>query len=180
MNARTQVTVEEVQGAIRSAVRAAFPSMKCTDFYYDDRARLPVPACLLELTEMEPVPENDPGTGQLAVTARFSAYLLIGFRTERAHLSICTLAAAFALLAHRNRWGLPVEPATVTAICPDHFNPEFDQYLVWRVDWQQIIHLAPSVWDDDEPVPRVALGSWSPEIGPAHEPSYTTTEKDSV
>lgn len=180
MNAKTQVTVEEIQHSIRAAVRAAFPAMKCTDFYFDDRTRLPVPACLLELTEMEPVPENDPGTGQLAVMARFSAYLLIGFRTERARLSICTLAADFAILAHQARWGLPVEPATVTSICPDHFNPEFDQYLVWRVDWQQIIHLAPSVWDNDDPVPRVALGSWSPEIGPAYEPSYTTTEKDSV
>ncbi|WP_243857834.1 hypothetical protein [Xylella fastidiosa] len=39
-----------------------------------------MPACLLTLSEIEPAPENDAGTGQFPALLRFQARLVLGHR----------------------------------------------------------------------------------------------------
>ena len=79
-NAQTVTTLEAVHEGIIAAIRRRFPELLTVEAYRMDRKNLPVPACLVELTEMEGADDLDPGTGQLAVNARFEARFVLGFR----------------------------------------------------------------------------------------------------
>jgi hypothetical protein len=147
MNANTELDLDQLHQAIIDKITAQFPDFRTVEDYGQDRKRLTTPACLIELADMEPVPEEDPGTEQLATLARFEARIIIGFRQLEAKREIRKLAAALGAFIHQQRWGKPVAPAEVTAITPDEFDPELDQFEVWRVEWQQIIHLGLNVWD---------------------------------
>lgn len=190
-NANTEITLDELHQAIEVAIRAQFPALKLVEFYREEEERSPptpdqLPACLLEMSEMEPTPDIDPGTEQLAVNARFEARLVIGFRTPKAKLEIRKLAAAFAVFLRLKRWPrlanpavtLGTGPAEVTTIMPDDFNPELDRYEVWRVEWLQPLHLGTSIWKDEGVTPQAPLYSWRPDIGFGHEDDYQDAVPD--
>lgn len=149
MSANTELDLDQLHQAIIDKIAAQFPEFVTVDDYSDDRTRLNTPACLVELTDMEGAPDDDPGTEQLAVTARFEARIIIGFRQLNAKRQIRKLAAALGAFVHQQRWGLPVSPAELLTITPDEFSPELDQFEVWRVEWQQVVHLGLSVWDGE-------------------------------
>lgn len=176
-NANTVTTLDAVHSGIVAAIKAQFPDLKTVEAYRLDRKNLPVPACLVECTELDAAPEVDPGTEQLAVNARFEARFVIGFRQggKNPKLEVRKLAAAFAAFALRKRWGCPIGPAEVIGAYQDDFDPELDQYECWRVEWQQVIHLGDTVWKDDGEVPTPFF-SWSPQIGEAHAPAYRDPE----
>lgn len=181
MNANTVTTLDAVHAGIVAAIEAQFPALQTVEAYRLDRRNLPVPACLIELTEMEVDPTIDPGTEQLPVLARFEARFVIGFRQGALNpkLEVRKLAAAFASFARLQRWGCPIGPAEVVGIYPDDFDPELDQYECWRVEWQQVIHLGGTVWTDDGEVPTRVFTSFAPLIGEAHEGDYVElTEYD--
>lgn len=169
------LTLEAVHDAIVRAVRAQFPDLRTVEAYRLDRRSVNAPACLIELTELEVLTDRDPGTEELAVQARFEARFVIGFRqgTGNPKLAVRKLAAAFAVFARLNRWGVHgIGPAQVIGCYPDDFEPEMDQYECWRVDWAQELRLGESVWvNDGTPVPGV-WASWAPAIGAAHEADY--------
>ena len=135
-DANIYVTVEEIQDAITQKIKTQFPDLQTVEFYRLDRKNLPVPACILELVECEAAPDENPGTAQLAVRARFSAQLTIGFRQpgrKNPKLEIRRLAAAVAAFVHQQRWGVRIDPAEVIGFWPDDFSPELEQFEVWRV-----------------------------------------------
>lgn len=173
-NANTVTTLDAVHAGIVSAIREQFPNLKTVEAYRLDRKNLPVPACLIEMTEMDAALEIDPGTEQLAITARFEARFVIGFRqgANNPKLEVRKLAAAFAAFARLKRWGCPIGPAEVIGAYQDDFDPELDQFECWRVEWQQVIHLGDTVWKDEGEVPTPFF-SWSPQIGSAHADKYT-------
>lgn len=190
-NANTDIDLGELHAGIENAIRAQFPDLKLVAFYReeDERAELrrdDLPACLLEMSEMEPTPDVDPGTEQLAVNARFEARLVIGFRTPRAKLEIRKLASALAVFLRLKRWPHPTEPgrtiptgpAEVTTIMPDEFNPELDRYEVWRVEWLQPLHLGVGIWKDDGVTPQAPLYSWVPDIGTGNADKYQDVVPD--
>lgn len=168
----TQIDLDALHQAIIDAIAAQFPDLETVADYREDRREIPLPAALIELSDMEAVPDEDPGTGQLAVTARFDARLIIGFRTAQAQREIRKMAAALGVLVHLNRWGLPVGPAEVLSLGPDEFSPELDQFVVWRVEWAQVVHLGQSVWTNEGTIPLTVLYSSVPDIGPPHEDDY--------
>lgn len=176
-NANTVTTLDAVHSGIVAAIKAQFPDLKIVEAYRLDRKNLPVPACLVELTEMDAAPDVDPGTEQLAVNARFEATFVIGFRQggKNPKLEVRKLAASFAAFARLQRWGCPIGPAEVIGAYQDDFDPELDQYECWRVEWQQVIHLGDTVWKDEGEVPTPFF-SWSPEIGNDHGAAYRDPE----
>ena len=167
----TALDLDALHDGIIASIRAAFPDLAAVEDYREDRQALPIPAVLIELTELEPSPDEDPGTEQLAALARFDAHIVLGFRTPQIKREIRKLAAALAFHIHGSRWGQRVGPAEVTAIAPDDFTPELDQFEVWRVEWQQLVHIGESVWRNDGATP-VPVFSWSPDIGPGNEVKY--------
>jgi hypothetical protein len=173
MDRNTEVTLDQVHDGIVATLQAQFPDLH-VEAYRMDRKDLPVPACLVELTELEVVPELDPGTGQLAANATFEAQLVISFRQpgKNAKREIRNLAAAVAAFARLQRWGCPIGPAMVVGAYQDDFEPELDQYQVWRVEWQQVIHLGETVWKGGNPPPTEVNASFAPLIGEDYADEY--------
>lgn len=173
MNIDTHIDLGDLQATITAAVQAKFPGLATVEFYRDDRTELAVPACLLDLPEFEGAPAIDPGTGQLAVMARFEAEFIIGFRTPAAKLSACKLAAAFAAFLHAGRWpGGLTGPAEGIHAYKSDFKPQLDQYEVWCVEWHQAVHLGNSVWTDEGITPTTVFLGVSPDIGIGHVADY--------
>lgn len=172
-NRDTTITLDQVHDGIVAAIQAKFPTLQTVECYREDRKSLPTPACLVELTEME-APEDDPGTEQLAMLATFEALLVMRPRGTGINpkLEIRRMAAAFAAFARLQRWGCPVGPAKVLAAHPSDFEPELDQYEVWRVEWQQVLHLGETVWTDTGTQPTEVLAGQVPLVGPAYVDEY--------
>lgn len=172
-NANTEVDLGELHDAIVADIKAAFPGLETVQFYREeDRKTLPKPACILDLSDLEPIPEDDPGTEQLAVMAKFEAELVIGFRTPEAKLSIRLLAASLGAWLRMRRWSKPgATPGTPGSVYPtgeaqvigiyqDDFSiygrdsdKGLSQYEVWKVEWQQRIHLGKTFWTDEGVTP---------------------------
>lgn len=167
--------LNQLHQQILDRLGAQFPLLTVED-YRDDfaagRSDLVLPALIVELEDLEAAPEEDPGTQQLAMVARFSATLVMGFRTVSVKREIRKLAGAVAVFVHKQRWGMPVGPAQVLAAVPDASDPALDNVEVWRVEWQQILALGESVWANDGQVPLQVLYSIVPEIGIPFEGEY--------
>lgn len=145
----TEIDLDRLTDAIVASIACAFPRFELVEAYPDSMTDLPTPACMIELVDLEPA--GDIGTEQMPVTARFEARIVMGFREPNVRRAMPKIAAAVGLHVNKQRWGLPVEPATVTAIERDDFDPDLDQFVVWRVDWSQIVHIGQSVWDNISP-----------------------------
>ena len=154
-DALTEIDLDILQDAIEADIAAAFPSFANVEFYSETRKGMPLPSCLLELSDFEDFNDPDPATGQQAVMARFEArFIISGVKTKTAKRSIRKLAASFAAWLRLRRWTnpsnpakkLPTGPAQFLAAEPDPFHPEADQYECWRVEWQQVLHLGETVW----------------------------------
>jgi hypothetical protein len=169
----TETTLEQVHQVITDAIKAQFPGLTTVEFYREERAGVTTPACLLDLTEMDNVAEDDPGTGQLALDCRFEAEIILGFRTPNVKMEARRLAAAMAVWLRWRRWpGVDGGPVEVIGCYPDNFKPELDQYEVWRVEWHQVIFLGVNEWDGAGIAPTTVLGSWQPAIGPGNADKY--------
>lgn len=177
MDANTTVDLDQLHVNIVAAIAAAFPGLATVEAYReeDERSELVTPACLIELAELEAAPDADPGTEQLAMTAKFEALVLVGFREANAKRQVRRLAAALSHFILRKRWDLPVGPAQVIGAFRDEFDPRLDQFEVWRVEWQQVVHIGDSVWNADGVTPTLTpLYAWSPRIGPPFKDEYRT------
>lgn len=174
MNADTEIDLDALHDAVVSNISDGMPTLASVQAYPDTREALPLPAVLVDLEDMEAAPEADPGTEQLVVNTRWRARLILGFRTADVHRQVRKGASQLAHLVHMNRWGQPVGPARVTLVGPDPFDPELDQYEVWVVEWDQLVHLGASVWECPEGsvVPQTVYLGVSPEIGPDHVEDY--------
>ena len=172
-NANTEITLDALHDAIVARISEHFPALKTVQAYRLDRKALPTPACLIEMLEFETTSEaEDPGTEQLAVTLRFEARLIIGFKTPQAKLEIRKLAAALGVFTRFNRWGQAVGPAKVIGAYPDDFDPELDQYECWRLEWTHVAYLGDSMWLDNGLPVGDPLFSYTPKIGIGNEQYY--------
>lgn len=168
-NAETEIGLTDLHSVMLDTIKAAFPGLQTVESYRNERTtKVTTPACLLELTEMEAAPEQDPGTEQLAVSARFEARFILGFRTREVQLQARELAAAFAAYLRKHpRWpGVVTGPAEVIGCYRDEFDPELDQYEVWRVEWAHVLHLGASTWAPEGITPTtVLLGNTRDGVG---------------
>lgn len=167
----TGIDIGDLIDAIIADLAAAFPALT-VEAYQEDRRDVHLPGVMVSLLDMEPDPDDDPMTEQLAVVARFQAHVILGFRTPSVMREAPRLAGALAKHIHQRRFGRPITPGVVTMIEQDQFLPELDQFEVWRVDWQHVLHLGVSVWNNDGVIPTQILLSYPPKIGPGNEEHY--------
>jgi hypothetical protein len=145
----TALDLELFHQAIIDRLRAQFPGFRVVDDYPQDRRARPVPALYLDLEEMEGANDEDPGTGQQALALRFAARIILPASLPGVGRKIRAMAASLCAFVHLNRFGQPVNAAQLIGAYPDVFAPEeLDQYLVWRVEWQQVGHFGVSVWEE--------------------------------
>lgn len=179
--ANTETTLDLYHQAVRDQIAAAFPDLKTVAWYHEEDERndkLALPACLLEVTDMPTEGDRDPQTGQMAFNLRVEARLVIGFRTPKAKLEIRKLSSALAVWMRDRRFQPASGPADVLGAFRDDFSPVLDQFEVWRVEWDQIVHLGESVWVDDGETPDQPVYSWSPDIGTGNADKYQDAVPD--
>lgn len=171
MNLDDGIDLDALHQAIIDTLRQRFPDLRTVDDYPDDRQRVPAPALLIELIELAPMPDDDPGNGQLAMEANFEARYIVGFRGLDQQRAVRRNAAALAHFVHQQRWGLGIEPARVISCERDEFSPDLDEYHVWRLSWAQTVFVGESIWDDGVTPTEVWVGV-SPHIGPKDQEQY--------
>ncbi|MBY6056764.1 hypothetical protein [Leisingera daeponensis] len=169
----SNLDLDALHEAILDKIREQFPNLLTVEDYDADRKKLNVPAVLLELVDMEAAPDSDGGSGQLPVVSKWAARVVFGFQQENVKREVRKLAGALGVFVHQNRWGQPVSPATVTIIGPDAFDPDFDRFEVWAVEWDQKIDLGENVWTGEGVVPGVVKIGFTPDIGPGNEAEYS-------
>jgi hypothetical protein len=172
----TTLDFDLMHAQIEAQIQAAFPAIKTVEFYRDDENEaIPAPAILLEMSEVEPDPTEDDGTGQLPAFMRFEARIVMGIRTPSVKAAVRKAACALAGWLHLRAWGNGVMagPCIVIVCAPDEFDPRLDKWAVWRVEWRQQVFLGDNVWDgeNDGAVPS-SFFSFAPDIGVPHIPDY--------
>ena len=181
MDANTEITIDDLQDAIVLQLAEQYPDLS-VDAYPDDRKALALPACLVELTDLEGVDSDDPMTGQVSALARFDIYVVLGFKTADVKREVRRLSAAIAAFVHKRRWGLPVGPTEFVSAGPDEFDvvsdvvgvrgQRPDQWEVWRIEIQLLVHFGQTVWTNEGVIPTEVLASYVPIIGIPHEDDY--------
>lgn len=148
---QNEVTLAQYFAAIETNLAAKFPQFKAVVCCPDTRDKLPAyPALTFETTELERAPDADGGEGKLPMDVRVEAHLIFPFNITNIKRLAPVLAANVAQFVHLNRFGLRIEPAAVTGCYEDSFDDALDQFVVWRVEWHQVVDLGESVWAADE------------------------------
>lgn len=173
-DANTEIELDPLHDAIAAQIATAFPSFRVVEFYRDDESeRVETPACLLEMTEAEPAPEMDAGSGQWPAHLRFEARILMSARSANAKREIRKAATALATWLNLRRFaGIPTDECKVISCERDDFTPRRDKFECWRVEWVQLAFLGASAWNNDGTIPTEVYFSFDPDIGTAHEADY--------
>lgn len=182
MNAQTTITLDQYYTAVVADIKAAFPLFVTVEFDREDRSKLPLPACLLEIPAFDDAEDEDPGTEQWACDARVELRVLLPFNDDAVKLECRKLATAIAVWLRKRRFNHPTEAgkalptgaAKVVAAEKDDFDPTLDKFDVWRVDFVQRMHFGASVFDGETGTsPANPVYSYAPEIGTGNEDEYT-------
>lgn len=154
----TQIDLDELHQAIVDRIAEKFDGIFLTVRDHEElRDKVATPACMIELSELDPY--DDPGTEQIAFTAKYEARIIVKFKEVRAKRMVRKLAADLALFIKLRRWTrqdnttIPTSPAEIVGCFPDDFSPELDEYEVWRVEWTHVVHIGPTVWAPGDPAP---------------------------
>jgi hypothetical protein len=123
------------------------PNIQSCLIHPNPRGEIIAPAVFLEIASYGV--GDDPGTGELALTANVEARVVVDSTIEDAEIVCQSLACEIANIAHLNSFGCNISPAKVTGITRDFFKPEFDMYLCWLVEWQHEMHIGTSAWLED-------------------------------
>lgn len=169
-----QVDIDKLHADILAAVKAQFPDFKTVEFYRDDEAEVfPLPACLLAMSEPDPLPDSDNGTGQWPLLLRFEAHIVMGHTSPATRINVRKAALAMATWLYQRGRFAPCDPTQVIACEPDEFAPQADKFQIWRVEFVMRGYLGQTAWNNDGTVPTDVVYSWSPAIGTGNEGAYT-------
>lgn len=150
----------------------AFDTFKTVAAEDEARTKLPVPAIIVQMSGLEPVPDKDSHTGQLPCLVRLEARIVMGHRTPTVRREAVKAAGAVAAFVHSNRLGVAWGAATLLAVDPDDFAPVADNFDIWRVEWVHAADIGASYFVNEGETPSQVLTSWAPDIGPANEEAY--------
>lgn len=168
------IPLAQVYAAMEEHIRQAIPGLQYVGTMPSGIEVVPPPAVVLELAGFENA-DKDPGTGEVAVEARFEARVIVpGEEDNCLHLA-AFVAAQLAVLLRMQSWGLAVEFAEFVRAERDWSRPELDSFAVWVVEWTQVIYLGEEEWPwPREPGPLVV--AFDPNTGPGNEHQYVAPE----
>lgn len=172
------LTIEELLAYAEEYVKTNFPVFKEVKAFEDSRdpKDLRTPAFFFECSDVQTNVEDDPETGETVATLRFEGQVICAATTPRK--KVFQLALAVASKLRRSRLGVPVGvkvgPVRVLGVSADSFNPNLDQFHVYSVEWEQLVYLGESVFNDDGSFmpPSEVLVSSSPRVGLDHATAY--------
>jgi len=168
------IPLGRVYAAMEQHIMEAIPGLQYVGTMPSGIEVVPPPAIVLELTAFEGA-EDDPGTGQTAVEARFEARVLVpGEENNCLHIA-AFVAAQLAVLLRMQSWGLQCGLAEFIRAERDWSRPELDSFAVWVVEWSQLLYLGKEEWPwPREPGPLVV--AFDPDTGLGNEHHYVAPE----
>lgn len=168
------IPLGQVYAAMEEHIRQAIPGLQYVGTMPSGIEVVPPPAVVLELAGFDST-EDDPGTGQTAVDARFEARVLVPGEEENCLHIAAFVAAQLAVLLRMQCWGLAIGFAQFVRAERDWSRPELDSYAVWVVEWTQVIYLGEEEWPwSREPGPLAV--AFDPDSGPGNEHLYQSPE----
>lgn len=168
------IDLDAFHDAVVAAIKLQFPIFQTVEDYPEDRKPVTTPACLIEIEEMDGDDSDDPGTEQQAMKMKCAARIILGLRTPKMRRTARKLCGSFASFLRFNKFGMPVGEGRVIGAYQDAFEPELDQYEVWRVEWSHLAYFGDDVWMPDPSIvtPSTVFVGFAPNIGIGHEPDY--------
>lgn len=166
-----QIDLGVALDGIVASLAAQFPDCRLVAAEDESRTEIRTPAILVQISELEPDPDNSPHTGQFSCLVHVEARVVLGYRTPKVRREVLKLAGALATFVQDNRLGSEWGHAIVLAVEPDEFAPQADKFDLWRVEWVHSADLGETYFVDGDLVSEVYL-SWSPDIGVPNEPAY--------
>lgn len=167
------IDLGEALDTVVSEVKTQFQTFNTMAAEDQIDADLPVPAILVQISEIEPNLDRDDSTGRLPCLVRLEAQLVLGARTTKVRREVAKAAGALAAFIYNNRLGVHWGPGMVISVEPDEFNPNSDRFDVWRVEWAHETELGQSYIIDEGVTPREVLTSWAPNVGAENKASYS-------
>ncbi|MCO7516423.1 hypothetical protein NJF44_15670 [Pseudomonas guariconensis] len=164
-----------VYTAIEEHIKEAIPGLAYVGTMPEGRETIDPPAVVLELAGFEDA-DKDPGTGEVAVEARFEARVIVGQEEPNCLHVAAFVAAQLAVLLRMQSWGLPVEFAEFVRAERDWSRPDLDSYAVWVVEWTQVIYLGEEEWPWPNQPPGSLMVGFSPATGAGSEDQYLSPE----
>lgn len=171
-------TLRALQAAILAAFAARYAGRVQTVAAYDPfaqdedgadqpdqtRRALVTPALLLELSAIDPGPED--GTDREPFRLTFTAHCVLSFLTRDLQTELPEFAADVLACVRNNRWDLPraVRVPESPSAQPGEFRPGLAGYDSWVVTWEQTAYLGPNAWAGGLAASEVWLGI-APLIG---------------
>lgn len=119
----------------------------------------------------------DTGTDQLHVDVDCSIYLAVNRSLDieggaSPELYARDLADDLTCLVDAQTFGLEIEPSVFVSAEVDEFDPEMDDYHVWRIDFSVLLPVGVDPHDIARaPLKQAWLGK-APDIGEGHEEDY--------
>lgn len=169
------IPLAAVYSAIEEHIKHAIPGLAYVGTMPEGIEVVAPPAVVLELVGLGDADE-DPGTGEVAVEARFEARVIVGQEEPNCLHVAAFVAAQLAVLLRMQSWGLPVEFAEFVRAERDWSRPELDSYAVWVVEWNQVIFLGTEEWPWPVQPPGSLVFGFSPDTGPGSEGQYQSPE----
>lgn len=166
------VNLIEAWDKIVEKLDEAFPAFNVVAGEDAGRDEIETPAIVVDMTELEPNPANDPTTGEWSCLAHFEARVLVGYRETRARHKVASIAGQVASFVHNERLGVEWDSAEVIATHPDEFSPKADQFRVWLVEWVHGCNVGEPIDQGDGEAASTVLSSFAPEIGEDHAGEY--------
>ncbi|MCA0905138.1 hypothetical protein LCM27_01860 [Ruegeria marisrubri] len=153
-------------------IAAKFPTFKTVAAEDEKREQLLLPAILVQVSELEPLPDQDPHTGQFPCLVRFEARIVMGHRTATVRREVLKAAGALSVHIHNSRLGVKWGGATVLSVEPDEFAPKADQFDIWLVEWAHEACIGDTYFVDSGATPTQVLTSWAPDVSTANQSKY--------
>ena len=163
-------SLDLLYSAIEVHIRKALPDIEYVAVFPHMLEQVALPAVVVELAELEP--GQDLGTGETTLVARFEARVIVAGEHVECQQQAAFAAAQIAVLLRTQTWGLEVEPAEFVRAAQDWSRPELDGYVVWVVEWTQIIYLGEAQWPWPDQPPGTLVFAFTPTTGPGNEGEY--------
>lgn len=131
--------------AMTATIKADMPDGVTVEAYPEMDNRFNLPAVFFGLSEFHP--DSNVGTGETVLRGTFQAIILVDPVLPHASLQASWLAAKLSMLLHAQYWDLDfVEGTKDVSARPDDSSPELASFLVWVVQWTQVMRVGEMVW----------------------------------
>lgn len=130
------------------------------------------PALLLRLARLDP--GQDPGTGQVGVSAHFSLYVIArnARGAEARGRDITALVEHLLPRMRLTRWGVAGVGCAEIGRAMPHYLMESKGFGLWEIEFTHWLALGESVWDGEPWIPDEVWVGLEPLLGPAHVDEY--------